>query len=134
VGVSWSATLDCDGNAVTGYNLYRRLSSEDSYTRLNAAPINALTYTDTGLSAAPAGATYYYVLSAVDSASDESVKSAPASVSISAAESSSSGGGGGGGCFISAARDVDDTNTWVLLLTVMAWVGLAQGRRNKGAP
>jgi hypothetical protein len=134
VALSWAAALDCAGNAVSGYNLYRRLSSEDSYTKLNPAPITALTYTDAGLSGAPVGATYYYVLSAVDSASDESVKSAPASVSISAAESSSSGGGGGGGCFISSAQDVDDTNAWVLLLTVMAWVGLAQGRRNKGAP
>jgi hypothetical protein len=102
VALSWAAALDCDGHAVSGYNLYRRLSSEDSYTKLNTAPITALTYTDTGLSGAPVGATYYYVLSAVDSASDESVKSAPAALTIA---DSGDGGGGGGGrwCFISAA-------------------------------
>jgi hypothetical protein len=95
VGVSWSATLDCDGNAVTGYNLYRRLSTEDSYTKLNPAPIAALTYTDTELSGAPVGATYYYVLSAVDSSNDESVTSAPAALTI-ASEGDGDGEGDGG--------------------------------------
>jgi len=92
-----------DSNAVAGYNLYRRLATEDGYTRLNTAPITGLTHTDTGLSAAAAGATYYYALSAVDSASDESVKSAPAAVTISAGNSSSGGGEGGAGCFIASA-------------------------------
>jgi len=92
------ATLG-DSNAVAGYNLYRRLATEDGYIRLNTAPITGLTHTDTGLAAA-GGATYYYVLTAVDSSSDESVKSAPAAVTISAAQSSSSGGGGG--CFIAS--------------------------------
>ena len=91
VALSWAAALDCDGNAVAGYNLYRRLSTEETYTKLNAALIAALTHTDTGLAAAAAGATYYYALSAVDSSSDESVKSAPAALTIAA-----SGGGGGG--------------------------------------
>ena len=84
VALSWAAALDCDGNAVAGYNLYRRISTEESYTKLNAALIAALTHTDTGLATAAAGATYYYALSAVDSSSDESVKSAPAAVTISA--------------------------------------------------
>jgi len=65
----------------------------ETYTKLNAALIAALTHTDTGLATAPAGATYYYALSAVDSSSDESVK----------ASNSSSGGGGGAGCFIAVA-------------------------------
>ena len=94
--------MDCDGNAVAGYNLYRRLSTEETYARLNSAPITGLTHTDTGLSAAPAGAIYDYALSAVDSSGEESVKSTPASVSTSDAGSSSSGGGGGG-CFIASA-------------------------------
>ena len=97
----WEAAADCDGNAVAGYNLYCRLSSEDSYTRLNAAPLTGLTHTDTGLTTALAGAVYYYALTAVDSSSDESVKSAPAAVTIGASNSSS--GGGGGGCFIASA-------------------------------
>ena len=104
VALSWAAALDCDGNAVAGYNLYRRLSTEETYTKLNTALIAALTHTDTGLATAAAGATYYYALSAVDSSSDESVKSAPAAVTINAGNSSSGGGGGGGaGCFIAVA-------------------------------
>ena len=113
VALSWAAALDCDGNAVAGYNLYRRLSTEETYTKLNTALIAALTHTDTGLAAAAAGATYYYALSAVDSSSDESVKSAPAALTIAASGGGGgggggggvvvTGGGGGGGCFISAA-------------------------------
>ena len=91
VVLCWSAGVDCDGHAVAGYNLYRRLSTEETYTRLNTALITGLTHTDTGLSAAPAGAIYYYALSAVDSSSDESVKSAPAALTIA-----DSGDGGGG--------------------------------------
>jgi hypothetical protein len=126
VALSWSAALDCDGNAVAGYNLYRRLSTEDSYTRLNSAPITGLTHTDTGLSAAPAGATYYYALTAVDSSSDESVKSAAATVTISASTSTSSGGGGG--CFISAtafnlAPDLLLPAGVIALLGCLVWIG-----------
>ena len=101
VALAWAAALDCDGHAVAGYNLYRRLSTEDSYTKLNTALINALTYTDAGLSAAPVGATCYYALSAVDSSSDESVKSAPAALTI-AGDGATSGHGNRNGCFISA--------------------------------
>ena len=43
VTLFWEAAADCDGNAVAGYNLYRRLSTEESYTRLNSAPITGLT-------------------------------------------------------------------------------------------
>ncbi len=47
VTLSWSATLDCDGNAVAGYNLYRRSAAEDTYTKLNTALITGLAHTDT---------------------------------------------------------------------------------------
>ena len=104
VALAWAAALDCDGHAVAGYNLYRRLSTEDSYTKLNTALINALTYTDAGLSAAPVGATCYYALSAVDSSSDESVKSAAAALTIVySGDGATSGHGRWNGCFISAA-------------------------------
>ena len=102
VVLGWSAALDCDGGAVSGYHLYRRSAADQSYTRVSAAPLAALSYTDAGISGAPAGAVYYYALAAVDSAGDESVKSAPAAVTIpQAAESSAAAaGGGGGGCFV----------------------------------
>jgi hypothetical protein len=133
VALSWAAALDCDGNAVAGYNLYRRLSSEESFTRLNSAPITGLTHTDTGLAVAAAGATYYYALTAVDSSSDESVKSAPAAVTISAGNSSSGGGGGGGGCFIaSAGQDLPPDLLMPLaamaLLICLGWIS----RRRRG--
>jgi hypothetical protein len=102
--LSWSAALDCDGNAVSGYNLYRRSAAEQSYAKLNTALITVLAYTDTQSAALSEGETYYYALTAVDAASDESVKSAPAAVTITySGDGGGAGAGGGGGCFISTA-------------------------------
>jgi len=104
VVLSWAAALDCDGNAVAGYNLYRRSAAEQSYAKLNTALITVLTYTDTQSAALSEGETYYYALTAVDAASDESVKSAPAAVTITySGDGGGAGAGGGGGCFISTA-------------------------------
>jgi hypothetical protein len=113
VVLSWSAALDCDGNPVSGYNLYRRGSTEPGYTRLNTALITALGYIDAGLITAPAGEIYYYALGAVDAVNEESVKSAAAALTLTALDpgdtggatggSAGAGGGGGGGCFVSAA-------------------------------
>jgi hypothetical protein len=75
----------------------------------STALITVQTYTDTQAAALSEGETYYYALSAVDAASDESVKSAPASVTITNSGNgggggvATGGGGGAGGCFISAA-------------------------------
>ena len=145
VTLFWEAAADCDGNAVAGYNLYRRLSAEKTYTKLNSAPITGLTHTDTGLSAAPAGAIYYYALSAVDAASDESVKSIPAALTIADSGDGGSGGTGGGGgtggdgggggdggavvtsgggggeCFISSVNNcaINDLRRWIIVLLMV---------------
>jgi hypothetical protein len=135
VTLSWSAALDCDGNAVAGYNLYRRLSTEETYTKLNSAPITGLTHTDTGLSAAPVGAIYYYVLCAVDGSGDESVKSAAVGLTIADSGGGGggggggvTGGGGGGGCFISVAGldlspDLLRPLGAMALLICLVWIG-----------
>jgi hypothetical protein len=112
--LGWSTALDCDGNPVAGYHLYRRLSTEQNYTRLNAAPITALAFTDAGLINAPAGAVYYYSLGAVDAENEESVKSAAATLTVTAPDAGDpgtgpdpgnpgTGGSAGGGCFVSTA-------------------------------
>jgi hypothetical protein len=130
VALAWAAALDCDGQAVAGYNLYRRLSTEQSYTKLNTALITGLTYTDTGLTA---GETCYYALSAVDASSDESVKSASAAVTLSA--QSSSAGSGGAGCFISAAASdlaLDLLKPFAVLVLLACLVRIEQkNRRSK---
>jgi uncharacterized membrane protein YgcG len=145
VALSWNAALDCNGRAVAGYHLYRRASGEEAYTRLNSDPINALIYSDGSLSAAmPAGATFYYVVSAVDADGDESVKSEPAVVNFSPAsgEDGGSGGGstggggsggagsGGGGCFISSAQEDGSLNgVALLMLAVVSAASLALNRK-----
>ena len=132
VELGWGAALDCDGGAVAGYHLYRRSAADQSYTRLSAAPITALSYTDAGISGAAAGSVYYYALVAVDTAGDESVKSAPASVTIPAATESSgvTGGGGGGGCFIASAGQGLSPEMLAALLAMALLAGkIRLGRR-----
>jgi hypothetical protein len=122
VELGWGAALDCDGGAVAGYHLYRRESGEAGYTRVSAAPVTGLAYTDTGIAGAPAGAVYYYALAAVDGAGDESAKSAPAAVSVPAAGDSGGGGGGGGGCFVqTAAAGLSPGLLVVLAVALPAW-------------
>ncbi len=58
--LTWSAALDCDGHPVAGYHVYRRAAGESAFTRLTDTPVNALSYTDTGLTA---GITYTYAVS-----------------------------------------------------------------------
>ena len=69
VTLSWTASTSTN---VTGYNIYRGTQSGGPYTKINATPVAALTYTD---SAAQAGATYYYVTTAVDNNNNESAYS-----------------------------------------------------------
>jgi hypothetical protein len=75
VALSWNAST----SQVIGYNVYRRIGSSGSYTKLNPS-INTLTsYTDT---AVQSGQTYDYVTTAVDASNVESAYSNEAAASI----------------------------------------------------
>ena len=106
VELSWTPARDCDGQPVAGYQLYRRSGAEKNYTQLNTALIPGLSYSDRGLSQAPAGTTYYYALRAVDDSAQASVPSAPAVVTIVGGGNTggSASSSNGGGCFISSAN------------------------------
>jgi hypothetical protein len=69
VGLSWTASST---SGVVGYHVYRSTTSGSSYTRINSSALTALKYTD---AAVTSGATYYYVVTAVDSSGSESAKS-----------------------------------------------------------
>lgn len=66
VGLSWNASP----STVSGYNVYRGSQPGGPYTLLNSLVQPGTTYTD---STVLAGATYFYVVTAVDSSSQESV-------------------------------------------------------------
>lgn len=70
VTLNWKASTD-NYSGVKGYNVYR------GATKITATPINALTFTDTGLND---DTNYTYQLTAVDNANNESAKSTAVSV------------------------------------------------------
>ena len=75
VALSWDAST----SQVIGYNVYRRVGSSGSYTKLNSS-VNATTsYTDTSVQS---GQTYDYVTTAVDSSNVESAYSNQATAAI----------------------------------------------------
>jgi Putative Ig domain/Abnormal spindle-like microcephaly-assoc'd, ASPM-SPD-2-Hydin/Immunoglobulin I-set domain len=66
--LTWTASA----SAVVGYNIYRGSASGGPYTRLNSSPNAGTAFSDT---AVLSGQTYFYVVTAVDSQSIESVYS-----------------------------------------------------------
>jgi hypothetical protein len=64
--LSWNASTS---STVTGYNVYRSMTSANGYAKINASPIGELDYTDTTV---VGGQIYYYVVTSVDSMGDES--------------------------------------------------------------
>ncbi|MGH9894024.1 MAG: hypothetical protein ACREA0_19000 [bacterium] len=77
-------TLDWNDNSegdLAGYNVYRSTTSGGPYSKVNGPLVTASTYLDTGLTNTT---TYYYVTTAVDTASNESGNSNQASATPSA--------------------------------------------------
>ena len=137
VRLSWSPTADCDGNPVAGYHLYRRATGETVFTRLSTALIAVPEYADRAIGAAAlssSAVSFEYRVSTVDADGDESVTSAPAAITLSAASSGTGGSSGAaGGCLISSAAldGASDLLKPVGVLAVLAsliWIG----RRKRG--
>jgi fibronectin type 3 domain-containing protein len=64
---------------ISGYVVYRSMSSATNYARLSTVLIAGLAFTDTSVSA---GASYNYCVTTVDSLGEESACSAPATAKI----------------------------------------------------
>jgi hypothetical protein len=115
VALSWDEAVDGEGGPVAGYHVYRSVSAAGSYTRLTDVPVTGAQFADT-----TADTVYYYRVTALDGAGDESVPSA----AVSPAPVSSGGGGGGGGgpCFIGTVKAASGAGGgyYVLLLAVFA--------------
>ena len=61
---------------MTGYNVYRGTTSGGPYTKINISIVNSSNYSDNNIIS---GTTYYYVVKAVDTLSNESGNSNQAS-------------------------------------------------------
>ena len=75
VDVSW----DVSTPAASGYNVYRSTQSGGAATRLNAAPITALIFTDNTVTS---GVTYFYTVTSVAADGSESAPSAQATAVV----------------------------------------------------
>ena len=89
IDLSWDASTDSGGSGLAGYNVYR-----DGTRVASVTPGTKTSYADTGLSPST---THTYRVSAVDSATNESAQSAPASATT--------GGAGGGGVTLAPVAD-----------------------------
>lgn len=82
VDLDWSDNSEAD---LAGYHVYRALVAGGPYTRLTVNALTVSAYTDTSL---VNGATYYYVVTAVDTAAGESGPSLEASAVPAAVDTS----------------------------------------------
>jgi hypothetical protein len=96
--LTWSANTD---DAI-GYNVYRSDTATGTFTKLNTALITDTTYTNTGLEFETE---YFYKITAVDNATNES----PQTTAVSGTTAAETDGDGDG-------DDKDDEVPWVLLL------------------
>jgi hypothetical protein len=141
IALQWQAAADADGNAVTGYNLYRSQSPAGPYVKVNTGLINTPQYENSAQQVLTAGTTYYYIISSVDADGDESVQSEMVSAGLAVPDTAAAvdvigdGGGGGGGCFILTAAEPGAARyPWMLVVfAVIAGIGvLRKGIRKKG--
>jgi hypothetical protein len=123
---SWQAAVDADGNAVGGYNVYRKTAADTGYSLITSQPVTGTGFTDEDVTLATR---YYYVVRAVDADGVESVDSESVSIVVpvptASLSSSGSGGGGGGGCFISSAQTSFNSDGMLSLALVGLLVILA---------
>jgi fibronectin type 3 domain-containing protein len=77
ITVSWTAPATVGGSGtIAGYNVYRSTTTGGPYTKETTTPTSAVSYVD---STGVAGTKYFYVITTVDSANNESVFSGEAS-------------------------------------------------------
>jgi fibronectin type 3 domain-containing protein len=80
VTLTWTAPSPVGGSGtVSGYNVYRSPGNTAVYVKVNPAVNAGVTYTDTTVAA---GVSYSYCVTTVDSLSEESACSAPATANV----------------------------------------------------
>ena len=97
IELNWEANEEDD---LAGYNLYRSTTPGGGYEKVTTSPITDTTYQDDDI---VTGVPYYYVLSAVDTASLESGSSPEVSSTGQSGVGSGKPASTGGGCFIATA-------------------------------
>jgi hypothetical protein len=124
VRIVWNAALDCNGNAVAGYNIYRAGSPAGPYSKINTALVAATEYVDSaagiGIADSQGGSGgSYYAVTSVDGSGDESAQSlgiSPAAI----ASAAGNGGGAGAACFVNAvSQSIPRHGLWFVVLLII---------------
>jgi hypothetical protein len=76
VALSWGASTSAN---IAGYFVYRSANPASGFVKMNSAQISGLSYTD---NAVTRGSTYYYAVSAINTAGAESMRCPEQSVSV----------------------------------------------------
>ncbi|HUP32611.1 MAG TPA: S8 family serine peptidase [Gaiellaceae bacterium] len=104
VSLDWANNSESD---LAGYNVYRSTTSGEPYAKVNGSPVTSSSYGDSGLTN---GATYYYVVRAVDNSNNESASSNQASATPT--------GSGATGTSVSlAGSSVSNGSSWTASVT-----------------
>jgi len=136
ITLQWQAAVDGAGNPVNGYNLYRSLTPEGTYVKVNTGLITDTAYEDSDPQLPAAVTPCYYRVSSVDAAGDESPRSAMVSAALAAPVATLGEGGGGGAapaaCFVGTAAGSGAAGygwMWVVLALCLGGVKKSMERR-----
>jgi len=143
IALDWQAAADGDGNAVDGYNLYRSLTPQGTYVKVNTGLITDTAYADSDPQLPAAGTPCYYRVSSVDADGDESARSEMVSAALAepvpnpvaavivdgGSGGGGAGGGGGGGCFILTAAESGVAGHWYGWMLAVLALCLGVGKR-----
>jgi hypothetical protein len=133
----WNESVDCNGNAVAGYNIYHAQSAAGPFSKINSELVTDTIFIDTQVgvgmtSGSGVGAGSYYRVSAVDDGGVESAQSlsiSPAALTSGSSSGGGGGGGGGAGCFITTAQDTSSPKSSWVLFTIAAVLCIGRSRR-----
>jgi hypothetical protein len=127
VHIRWDAVVDCNNNAVAGYNIYRAASAAGPFSKINIGLITDTVFVDTdgiaGMAAGGSNGDSYYAVSAVDNSGFESVQSLavkPASIASAASAAPEVAP-----CFIKTATNPMPVKIWwgvVIFIVVLTFV------------
>ena len=139
IGLEWQPATDCNGQPVTGYNVYRAADAAGPFAKLNSELLTDTAYIDSATapdSSLNTGQTYYYRVTSVDADGDQSPPSATVNATTAGSNSKlvnqlANGDAGSGPCFVQTAQSRVNGIALLLIFIVAAALLISGVRRGK---